>query len=98
MRARSMSAVTMPVPVGRSPSSSPHGSKISAWPYDSRLALCRPTCAAAMTKHWFSIARARSSVCQWAAPVWAVNAAGTSNTSAPRPSASSRYSSGKRTS
>ena len=30
------------------------------WPYEARLVWCCPTCAAAITKHWFSMARARS--------------------------------------
>ena len=54
-----------------------------------------PIWSAAITNAWFSIARARTSVSQWAAPVTLVKAAGTMITRAPR-SARIRYSSGKR--
>jgi len=55
-----------------------------------RLGLWTPCCAAATTNTWFSMARARSSTCQWSFPVGTVNAAGTTTMRAPaaaRPSA-----------
>ncbi len=54
-----------------------------------------PIWSAATTKAWFSIARARTSVSQWAVPVARVNADGTTSTRAPR-RVRIRYSSGKR--
>src|SRR5262249_47818178 len=54
---------------------SPHGDTIMLWPNVLRPFSCVPACAAASTKHWVSIARARSSVCQCAWPVGTVNAA-----------------------
>ena len=49
----------------QSPSTSPQGSTARAWPYDWRFPWCCPTCAAARTKHWFSIARARSNTWEY---------------------------------
>ena len=45
---------------------------------------CAPIWLAAITKHWFSIARARRSISQWSRVVASVNAAGTVSSSAPR--------------
>ena len=64
-------------------------------PWDSVPSSWRPYWPAAITKAWFSIARARRSGSQWSCPVTAVKAAGTTIISAP-PSARRRYSSGKR--
>ena len=66
-----------------SASTCPHGSMMQAWPKVTRLALWRPNCAAASTNARFSIARARSSGCQWSRPVCSVNAAGTVRMRAP---------------
>ena len=44
---------------------------------------CTPGCAAAITKHPVSIARARSNTCQCASPVGRAKADGTANTWAP---------------
>src|SRR5215212_2632236 len=97
--ARSRSAANTPSPSsGASVITLPHGSTIMLWPYDRRF---DPSCPyaphwpGATTKHWFSIARARSSTSQCAVPVVCWNCAGTHSTSAPstmRP----RYSSGNR--
>ena len=54
-----------------------------------------PTWLAAITKHWFSIARARRSTSQWSRVVVSVNAAGIVSTVAPR-TERMRESSGKR--
>src|SRR5206468_4545293 len=66
-----------------SASTSPQGSTISEWPYVSRLFSCRPAWAAAKMKQPVSMARARSSVCQCASPVFFVNADGTVRNEAP---------------
>ena len=66
-----------------SASTSPHGATIIEWPKVSRPSAWRPACAAEMTKAPFSIARARCKTCQWASPVWRVNAAGAVSTEAP---------------
>ena len=42
----------------------PQGSTISEWPYVSRPFSCLPPCAAAKTKHPFSMARARRRTCR----------------------------------
>src|SRR5262245_8320756 len=82
--ARSQSAHTTAGRSGATASSTPHGSTISARPWLARSAECCPHCAGAITKHWFSIARARSSTSQWSRPVSRANALGTSRKRAPR--------------
>ena len=52
-------------------------------PWETVPSSCSPNWFAAMTNAWFSIARARRSGSQWSFPVAAVNAEGTTITSAP---------------
>src|SRR5581483_6075209 len=96
-RTRSISATTTVSSSGACASTVPHGSTISERPYAGFPRSVSPTCPAAATYSWFSIARARSSTCQWSRPVGVVKCAGTVTSSAPS-SARIRYSSGKRTS
>ena len=91
----SISATTIPGPRGRLATTLPQGSTIIEWPWVRRPFACSPPCAGAITHAWFSTARARSRISQWAAPVVAVKAEGTVMRSI---GASRRYSSGKRTS
>ena len=56
-------------------STRPHGSTISERPWLVRRPGVSPHCAGASTKHWFSIARARSSTSQWSRPVSRAKAA-----------------------
>ena len=69
---------------GACASTSPHGSTIIERPPVRMPGAGSPTWLAAITKHWFSIARARSSTSQWSRVVVSVNAAGTVSTVAPR--------------
>ena len=62
---------------GRSASTRPHGSMISERPPARWPGGWAPIWLGAITKHWFSIARARSSTSQWSRVVASVNAAGT---------------------
>ena len=94
-RARSRSAATKPTSSGARASTSPHGSTICDPPKLSLSGGWVPIWSAATTNAWFSIARARTRVSQWAAPVTFVKAAGMVMIRAPR-SARIRYSSGKR--
>ena len=80
---------------GACASTSPHGSTIIERPPVRIPGAGSPTWLAAITKHWFSIARARSRTSQWSRVVVSVNAAGTVSTFAPR-TARMRASSGKR--
>ena len=70
-----------------SSSTSPQGPTASECPWVRRggpsAAACSPHCAGASTKHPVSIARARSSTSQCAAPVAGENALGTVSTCAP---------------
>src|ERR1700722_9432477 len=81
--AGSILAMKTPGSTPPSASTSPQGSMISEWPKVSRLFSCRPAWAAANTKQPFSMARARSSVCQCASPVFRVKAEGTVRKEAP---------------
>jgi hypothetical protein len=51
------------------PCTSPQGSMTMLWPQVRRPFSCVPPWALAITKAWFSMARARSSTSQWACPV-----------------------------
>ena len=89
-------ANTSPAPACvRCPKTSPQALMAMLWPQVRRPFSCCPPCAAARTKHWFSMARARSSTSQCAWPVVRVKALGTTMMSAPA-WAWWRYSSGKR--
>ena len=96
--ASSISAMTTP---GSMPPSAmtatPRITTTSEWPNVSRLTFSwAPPCAAAQAQqHVFSIARALSSACQCASPVWRVNAAGIARNDEPA-SASALNSAGKR--
>ena len=74
----------MPTPCSTRARTVPHGSTIMLSPKQSRPGRCSPTWSGATTKHPFSMALARSSTSQCAAPVCAVNAAGTQRIRAPR--------------
>src|SRR5688500_11273022 len=71
--AMSRSANHTPEPSrGASTRTSPHGPTIIEWPWERRCSSGDPNsphCADAATKHWFSIARARSNASQCAIPV-----------------------------
>src|SRR5882757_1979934 len=81
--AGSISARNTPGSTPPSARISPQGAMISECPYVSRLFSCRPHWAAANTKQPVSMARARSSVCQCASPVFLVKADGTVRNDAP---------------
>src|SRR5207302_8045206 len=81
--ARSSSAVITVCSSGACARTIPHGSAISERPYAGLPGSVSPVCAAAATKYWFSIARARNSTCQWSFPVGVVKCAGTVTSSAP---------------
>ena len=81
--AGSILAMKMPGSTPPSARTVPQGSTINEWPYVSRLFSCMPPCAAANTKQPVSMARARSSVCQCASPVFRVKAEGTVSNEAP---------------
>src|SRR3954447_5455804 len=96
-RSMSRSAITWVSLSGATARTSPHGSMIMLRPPDRLPGGCSPIWLGAMTKAWFSIARARSRTSQWSRVVASVNAAGTVRICAPA-SVRRRYSSGKRTS
>ena len=88
-----MLPITMPVPEASSLTMPPQASMILEWPQVRLPQAWCPPWAAAATKHWFSMARAASSVAQWARPVISVKVAGNTMRSGwERP----RKSSGKR--
>ena len=62
----------------------PQGSTIIERPPERSPSACSPTWLAATTKHWSSIARARTSTSQWSRVVASVKAAGTVMMRAPR--------------
>ena len=77
--------MTIAVSASGAPASTvPHGSTISERPPERKPPGCSPIWLAAITKHWFSIARARTRISQWSRVVARVNADGTAITSAPR--------------
>ncbi len=73
-----------PSPPEASASTRPQGSTTMLCPCEAVPSAWRPTCPGAITKAWFSIARARRRGSQWARPVTSVKAAGTTRISAPR--------------
>ena len=75
--------------VGCRASTSPRGRRSSS-ARRTKPGTCSPIWFAAITKHWFSIARARSRTSQWSRVVATVNAAGTVRMRAPRPRARGR--------
>ena len=88
--ARSRSATTCPGPSARSATTVPQGPTIIEWPWAVNEAESAPTWSAAITKTWFSMARARSRTSQWARPVAAAKAEGTTMTRAPARSGAGR--------
>jgi len=77
-------AITTPFALARSSITVPQGSIHEAVAVALALLVVPAPLRRCDHHAWFSTARARSSRCQCAAPVCAVNAAGTSSTSAPR--------------
>src|ERR1700710_132935 len=84
-RSRSISAKAMPGPSAAVATGTPQGSTIIACPqgWARPPSSCRPCCAGAITQHWVSMARARSSGSQWSLPVASVKAEGIITISAP---------------
>src|ERR1700730_12684705 len=81
--ARSISAKITPGSSPPSARTSPQGDTTRLWPWVLRPFSCRPPWAAASTKAPVSMARARTSTCQWASPVCRVKADGMAMKSAP---------------
>ena len=81
--AKSRSAVITVSVSGARASTSPHGSTIIERPPDASAGRVLADLVGGDTKHWFSIARARSRTSQWSRVVGTVKAAGTVRMRAP---------------